>query len=204
MPSPFKQVFFEDFTFHIHESVYEPAEDSFLFADCLDLKRGEVVLDVGTGCGILGIISADKAKKVVATDLNPYAVRCARNNAKINGVANKILFMQGDLFRPVVQEELFDLILFNAPYLPSAPSESRSWLNRAWAGGIDGRQIIDRFICNASKYLRENGRILLMQSTLSDVDKTLHKFEKDKFKTNIIVDCALPFFEQIVLIKVER
>ncbi|MDH5690699.1 MAG: hypothetical protein OEY81_04665, partial [Candidatus Bathyarchaeota archaeon] len=101
-------------------------------------------------------------------------------------------------------KEKFDLILFNSPYLPSETSEENSWLERAWAGGVVGRQVIDQFICEASKYLKENGRILLMQSTLSDVDKTLLGFEENGLRANTVAKRALPFFETIVLVKAER
>lgn len=204
MHSPSKKVYFRDYVFHVYENVYEPAEDSFLFAENLAVKKGEVVLDMGTGCGILGIIAADKAAKVVMVDVNPYAVRCAKENAKLNGVLEKICFLQGDLFAPMRTEEKFDSILFNAPYLPSKPSEDESWLRRAWAGGVAGRQVIDRFICQAPEYLKENGCMLLMQSTLSNVNETLRRFRKSGLGTSVVVKRALPFFETIVLIKAER
>lgn len=173
MPSPSKKVYCRDYVFLVYENVYEPAEDSFLFAENLAVKKDEVILDMGTGCGILGIIASDKAAKIVMVDINPYAVRCAKENAKLNNVLDKICFVQGDLFAPIRTEEKFDSILFNAPYLPSKPSEDKSWLGRAWAGGASGRQVIDRFICEAPEYLKENGCILLMQSTLSNVNETL-------------------------------
>jgi release factor glutamine methyltransferase len=204
MPSPIKKVFFKDYVFYVSENVYEPAEDSFLFAENLRVKKGDFVLDMGTGCGILGIIAAEKAAGVVAVDINPYAVRCAKENAKLNHVINKMFFVQGDLFAPLKPEENFDLILFNAPYLPVEHKENGWWLERAWAGGTTGRQVIDRFINDAPKHLKRNGLILLMQSTLSGVDETLRIFKKEGFKADIIAKRDLPFFETIVLIKAEN
>lgn len=204
MPSPSKKVYFRGYIFHVYEDVYEPAEDSFLFAENLAVKKYEVVLDMGTGCGILGITAAEKAAKIVMVDVNPYAVRCAKENAKLNGVLEKICFVQGDLFAPMRTEEKFDSILFNAPYLPSKPSEAKSWLGRAWAGGATGRQVIDRFVCEAPEYLKENGCILLMQSTLSNVNETSRKFRKNGLRTSIVAKRALPFFETLVLVKAER
>jgi len=199
-----KKVFFEDYVFHVSEDVYEPAEDSFLFAENLAVKEGDVVLDMGTGCGILGIVATKKAAKVVAVDVNPHAVRCARNNAKLNRVAEKTFFIQGDLFAPFRLKVKFDLMLFNAPYLPSNDAQDGSLLSRAWAGGITGRQVIDRFVCESPKYLKLNGRVFLMQSSLSGVDETLEKFVENGLKASIVAERALPFFETIVLMKAER
>ncbi len=86
MQSPVKRTRFGDFIFDVSENVYEPAEDSFLFAENLEVEKGAQVLDVGTGCGILGIFAAEKAALVIAVDLNPYALRCAKENSALNNV----------------------------------------------------------------------------------------------------------------------
>jgi release factor glutamine methyltransferase len=204
MPSRTKRVFFGDFAFLVDENVYEPAEDSFLFAENLDVKEDERVLDMGTGCGILGIVAAKKACEVVAVDVNPYAVCCARENAALNGVHSKMAFVRSDLFASLSRKIKFDVILFNAPYLPADECEADSWIGRAWTGGITGRKIIDRFIPEASKHLKPTGQIFLMQSTFACVDITLARFKEYGLKANVIADTALPFFETITLIKAKK
>ena len=75
---------YQGMEFLICENVYEPAEDTFLFADNLLVKKSDNVLEIGTGTGIIAIIASKKLKKVVAVDINRYAVECARKNAEIN------------------------------------------------------------------------------------------------------------------------
>jgi len=202
MKSSRKRVFYAKLSFEVLEDVYEPAEDTILIADSLSnaLREGDTVLDVGTGCGILAIIAAKEAKKVVATDINPHAIQCTKLNAEANGVTSKMDVRLGSLFRPIKKAERFDLIMFNAPYLPSALSEKKTWIGRAWSGGPTGRQLIDQFISRAPRYLKKNGRILLVQSSLADIEKTLAKLQKVGFDAKIIAEAKVPF-EKIAVIQ---
>jgi len=202
MKSLRKRVFYNDLLFQVFEDVYEPAEDTFLIADSLNqtVKEGDTLLDLGTGCGILAIVAAKKAKKVIATDVNPHAVESARLNAKINGVSQMMEVRLGDLFQPVRKTERFDVVVFNAPYLPSSQREQRTWIGRSWAGGPTGRQLIDRFITEAPHYLKRNGEILLVQSNLANIDETLKKFRETGLEAQVIAEKKVSF-ETIVVIQ---
>lgn len=195
-----KKTFFGGFVFFLNEHVYEPGEDTFLLAENLNVQKNDIVLDLGTGCGILAVLAAEKAKNVLAVDINPYAIKCAKKNAQINGVKNRIEFRSGDLFQPITADESFSLIIFNAPYLPSEPFEKRSWIGKAWAGGVNGRKIIDRFIIDAPKHLTDRGRILFVQSSLSNIKKTLSKFSKANLAAEVNAWVKVPF-ETLVLIE---
>lgn len=200
MCSSDRRIFCADCEFHVPPDVYEPAEDSFLFADNLKVDEDSVVIDVGAGCGILGIIAAKKARRVVAVDVNLHALRCAKNNARLNRVVDKMFFIRGDLLQPIRTGNKFDFIIFNPPYLP-VKNEDGSWLGCAWSGGTGGRQIIDRFIREAPKYLHNHGQILLLQSSLSDINKTLQNLEKSGLDVSVVAKQRLAFFETIALIR---
>ena len=195
-----KNIYFEDYVFFVDENVYEPAEDSFLLAENMKVTKDDIVLDMGTGCGIIAILAAQNTKKVIAIDINPYAIDCAIKNAEINCVKEKIEFRIGDLFQPTKPDEKFSVIFFNSPYLPSDLYEEKSWIGKAWAGGPNGRKVIDRFIINAPNLLTENGKILLIQSSLSDVDKTLEMFSENNLLAMVIAKVKVPF-EELFLVE---
>jgi len=200
MKSSIRTIRYNDLRLLIFRNVYEPAEDTFLAADNLIVNENDHILDMGTGCGILAILAAKKAKQAVAVDINPQAVRCARKNAEANKLADKVDIRRGDLFQPIRRNEKFNLIVFNAPYLPSTTMETQSWLGRAWAGGPTGRQTLDRFINEAPHHLRKKGRILLVQSCLADFDNTLRKFHSLGFEARVVAFKKVAF-ETIVLIE---
>jgi release factor glutamine methyltransferase len=201
MHSPDKKKFFSDCVFEVCEEVYEPSEDTFLFAENLHVKAGTFALDMGTGIGILGITAAKQGAEVVALDINPHSIHCAKQNARRNKVSEKMAFLQTDLFSGLCKTVKFDLILFNSPYLPSEEGEDKTWLGRAWAGGASGRQVIDKFITQAPGHLESAGEILLLQSTLAGVEQTKKNFRAVGMKAEIAASRALPFFETLVLLK---
>lgn len=189
---------YKDIHYQTHPQVYEPAEDTFLLADNMQVERMCRTLEIGTGTGIIAIMAARKARMVIATDVNPYALDCAVKNIITNKAFN-VELRKGDLFEPVADEK-FDLILFNTPYLPSSDDETvDDELEAAWNGGADGREVIDRFLNEVKDHLNPGGKVQLVQSTLSDVDKTIERLKEQDFQISLTAREKC-FFEEVIVI----
>ncbi|HIQ38701.1 MAG TPA: methyltransferase domain-containing protein [Methanothermococcus okinawensis] len=202
-----------DIVLKIHPLVYEPAEDSILLMDNLVNVRGKKVLDMGTGTGIQAINAIKKGCDIaVGIDINPYAVELSKENAELNGleVCKKVFFFQGDLFDGMdrVMEEVgidrFDVILFNAPYLPTSQEERLGdYINYAFDGGVDGRRVLDRFISEVGRYLKEDGVIQIVQSSLTGERRTFDMLKKYGFKGEKTAVMRF-FYEEIQVITAKR
>ena len=181
------------------EGVYKPCDDTFLLADAMleEVKSEDHVLDMGTGTGLIAILAASRARKVLAVDVSNSAVECARRNVAANRAAN-VEVRRSDLFTNV--EGKFDLILFNPPYLPREELEPQDELSLAWSGGRDGRRVIDRFIRECRRYLTQGGRVLMVQSSLSSLDRTREMFLKQGFNVSVVAEKGF-FFERLYVVK---
>ncbi len=177
----------------LHPQVYEPAEDTFLLAENLAVKEGDLALDVGTGTGLIALMMARKARYVLGVDINPLAVGLARENARLNGIKN-VEFHLSDLFENVSGK--FDVITFNAPYLPGEPEEP---IDLALVGGETGREVLDRFIREVPDYLKPGGTVQIVQSSITGVDETLKRLERAGLAAEVAAKRHV-FFEDIVLI----
>ncbi len=139
--------------------VYQPEADTYLLLEAAkkEVKPGDRVLEIGTGSGLISRELA-QASDVVATDINPHAVLCARSNG--------VDVVRSDLFAGL--RGIFDLVLFNPPYLPTQPEERiDDWLEYALDGGDTGRVVIERFAGEVGRVLAPKGRILLLISSLT-------------------------------------
>ena len=128
------------------------------------------VLDMGTGSGVCAVIAARRARRVVAVDINPEAVRCAGINALLNHVERKIDVRHGDLFEPV-HAERFDIIVFNPPFLLGTPQDDR---DRAWRSN----DVAERFAAGLDAHLKPGGFALVVLSTFGAAPVFLEEFRK--------------------------
>lgn len=107
-------------------------------------------LDLGTGCGIQALLAARHSDHVVATDINPRAVRMAEFNARLNGLTH-VECVQGDLFEPI-QGQKFDLVITNPPFVISP---EKRYIYRD--GGMPADDICRKIVREVPHYLNEGG-----------------------------------------------
>jgi HemK-related putative methylase len=134
--------------------------------DSVPVGPGMMVLDMGTGSGVGAIAAARRGARVIAVDISSEAVRCARINALLNRVDDRVEVRCGDLFEPV-QGERFDLVLFNPPFYAGTP---RALWEHAWRSD----DALDRFARELPSVLNPSGRALvIVSSTTVGVDEAL-------------------------------
>jgi len=192
-----------DFLLFIHPEVYPPSEDTFLIMKVLiDLPYAEgekLALDMGCGCGILSLILAKKNYKVVGVDVNPYAIRCATINAYLNGLKSKVRFLLSDLFSNV--EGVFDLIVFNPPYVPRSEHYDDSFFMRS----IESRpHLILRFIEQLPSHLAEEGEAFILISDLVDYNEVNSKAKEVGLLLDIVLEDKLPWETLSVIRAIRR
>jgi len=163
-----KRMSFMGLDLQIGEEVFAPDSadakgDPYHRAVEAEVKPSDRVLDMGTGSGVSGILAARKGARVVAVDVNPNAVVCARQNAERNGVADRMTFALADVFDGV--EGDFDLIVFDPPFRWFKPRDLLE------AGSTDENyRALTRFMAEVKGRLRPNGRVLLNFGTSADID----------------------------------
>jgi len=146
-------------------NVFAPAPMSQLLGNCVlrEVREADRVLDMGTGSGINAILAASRSKDVVAVDINPEAIVCAKQNAELNSVSDRIQFFVSDLFEKV--EGKFDLIIFDPPFRWFAARDmlERSITDEKYAG-------LTTFFKEVRNYLPDTGRILVFFGSSGDIN----------------------------------
>jgi len=162
--------------------VFYPGKTSIsnFFVKHIDVNKGDIVLDMGCGTGILAISCAKIASKVVAVDITSEAVDCAQKNIKLNNLEYKIDVRKSDLFQRLKKDEKFDLIIFNPPLLPGIPKtkDELMWFDQ---GGI----IFRDFLRDVNFYLKKNGRIQVPYTSTAPLTRQQIESYFKKYGLNI-------------------
>ncbi len=119
---------------------------------------GKVAFDVGTGTGVLAFLAARRGARVVATDSEPRAVACARENAIRLGLADRVEVREADLF----PDGQADLVLCNPPWIPT---DAHTPLERAVYD--PGGRFLSGFLAGLPAHLAPGGEAMLVISDLA-------------------------------------
>lgn len=146
-------------------SVYPPRDDTYLLLEFASVPPGTRVLEVGTGGGLASLAAARGGARVVATDLNPEALRRLRANARRERL--DVQPVRTDLARGLGR---FDRVLSNPPYLPTRPKERDPdrWTNLALDGGPDGTRTLARLLDELPAHLAPGGDAYVVVSSEQD------------------------------------
>ncbi len=189
-----QSVYYNGEEIKVLSNVYVPSDDTFALLDeALKIVREtDCVLEVGTGSGIIAKFLSKRAKSVIATEINPFAIE----NARINGVNVK----KGNFFADLAYK--FNLIVFNPPYLPTSREheEPKDWLSKAWDGGPTGAEVSMEFLSEVTNYLTESGKLLIVVSSLAGFQKIVTKMTDLFEDVNIVATKKLQFETLYVLL----
>ena len=132
---------------------------------------GERLVEVGTGSGALALAAARAGARVLALDVDPAAVACARENTRRNGLEGTVEVLESDLFARVPRGDRFRYVLFNPPHFPRAQTER----SRVWNAG-EGYDLLARFAAEALDRLSPQGAVILVLSSDMDLPRILSFF----------------------------
>ncbi|XP_074656622.1 methyltransferase HEMK2-like [Tubulanus polymorphus] len=174
-----------------YEYIYEPAEDSFLFLDALEKEksflnriRPSICVEVGSGSGVVSTflaasILSEKAF-FLCTDINKKAADVTIET----GVQNKIDLnpVICDLVNPLYSrlQGQVDVLLFNPPYVVTPSEEVGSCgIEASWAGGLRGREVVDRLFPSVCHLLSPGGVFYLVIIKENDKEEILRLLGDD-------------------------
>lgn len=181
---------FQDLRLLTPPGVFAPRSDAGVLLDAaLPRLRGDV-LDLCAGSGVLALAAASHAATVLAVDVSRVAAAAIRVNALLN--RRRVEVRRGDLFAAVGSRR-FDVILSNPPYVPTPPGTPAALGARAWEGGPRGRRLLDRICAGAHAHLRPGGEVLIVQSALADVERTLTLLRQGGLAADVVAEHEGPY-----------
>ena len=192
--------------FKVDASVLVPRpETEYIVTTLIDLAKERAselpaprILDIGTGSGILAVCGAKhvESASLVATDICPKALEIAKTNAEKHDVADRIDFVESDVFSNLPADPMFDFIISNSPYIATGDSAVEANVTKhephvALFAGDDGLGVIRRILAESAARLNAAGYLIMeIGETQSDSVKDLLRATGDFGEPNLVKDQA--------------
>jgi release factor glutamine methyltransferase len=164
------------------------------------------ILDIGTGSGNIAIAIAKNLQpcKILAIDVSEEALKLALKNIEMHGCESQIKLVTYDITQGLYQDEPFDLIVSNPPYI-----DEEDWYllsdevrlhepKIALDGGEKGMRVISKVIENASRLLRPRGALMIEISGAKQTSEVLKTLKETNSFQNIDVLRDYRFEDRIV------
>ena len=179
--------------FYVDENVLDPRPDSETMVEMIIKKYQNpsflnlCEIGCGSGCLIISLLKHFKDWYGIAVDISKKALEIAQKNAQNNEVFVRIEFLESNLFKDFKNNQIFDIIISNPPYIPTADIENlqdevRLYEPRiALDGGLDGLDFYRNIANQSRKFLKNNGNIFL-EIGYNQHQEIVDIFEKFNFK----------------------
>lgn len=141
-------------------NVFYPGKDTILLINTIKTKSTDTILEAFAGTGAIAIFLAPNATKVIATDINPEAIKNIEQNIHKYYLDNKIEVLQTDIFPT---EGKFDIIVANPPYTNNNTIdiiEKSCW--------DKNHETVIKFFKQAKNYLLSGGKIYCSWANFAD------------------------------------
>lgn len=188
----FKEWDFYGETFYLDKNSLIPRQDTELIVDLVlnqfDKKSKLNILDLGTGSGVIGITLSKfyPNSLITISDISPKALKVANKNIKKHKVSN-VNSIESNWFSAFKEEENFDLILTNPPYIAKGDVhltnlEINYEPSNALVSANNGFSDIFKIIDSAANFLKPQGK-LFIEHGYTQADKVKNYLQKKYFDT---------------------
>jgi len=157
--------------FIVNENVLIPRDETEILVrkavEIIEKYGFKSVLDMCTGSGIIACMIAKlTASTVIGSDISTEAIEVAFKNMENLGLFNRALFRKSDLFSKIREDEKFDMIVSNPPYIPYS---QKSTIQKEvtfepdialYTSDSDGLEFYKRIISEAPVYLNNGGFLM--------------------------------------------
>lgn len=203
---------FKEYSLDIPARVYLPSDDTDLLLLVLEkevISTGKTfvkAIDIGAGNALLSLALYPVVKEIYSTDINPIVIDYLLN-LKERYNLDKMKIVYSNLFDSIDKNEVFDLLVFNPPYVPTEElieDEDLDQMNGydlAVNGGEYGREVIDKFIEQLPSHLERNGVCYLLVSSLNKPEELITLLSNKGLKTDVAASKRL-FFEEIFVLRI--
>ncbi|XP_033132888.1 methyltransferase N6AMT1-like isoform X1 [Brassica rapa] len=200
-----------------HREVYEPCDDSFALVDALLADQTNLInhdpkvcMEIGCGSGYvitsLILLLKEKLPNVhyIATDTNQIAARVTNETLQAHGVSAEVVCTDIASCLEKRLAGLVDVMVVNPPYVPTPEYEvGMEGIASAWAGGENGRSVIDRVLPVVDRLLSEKGWFYLVTLTSNYPSEICLGMRKRGYASRIVVQRSTEE-ENLIILKFWR